>query len=353
MSDTNNDNDLIDLFELPDSDLVISDTHIDNIKSEKTPYIKYQTKEITWDEYRDIIAVSKGFKDRNEHFDFLARQRGYKDFAEYKNTKSKVRRAKNPEKHRRYSLKHYRKNRKKYIEKNREWRENNKDKLTKYRDDNRERFNESSVERWKNNRLKVITHYSNNTMQCNDCKDNHYEFLTVDHIDGGGKKHREEIGGGHLVSWLIRNNFPEGFQVLCYNCNLSKGYKNNASNNNVSRRALIKRKNRKLVLQYYSNSEIPYCICCGETRYYYLSIDHIDGIGMKLREEMGDIVTWLIDNNFPSGYRVLCHNCNSSLGAYGFCPHHPEGVPIPVIIKDEDTYNKIDESIFAWGKLKW
>lgn len=24
---------------------------------------------------------------------------------------------------------------------------------------------------------------------------------------------------------------------------------------------------------------------------------------------------------FPSGYRVLCHNCNQAIGFYGRCPH--------------------------------
>ena len=26
-------------------------------------------------------------------------------------------------------------------------------------------------------------------------------------------------------------------------------------------------------------------------------------------------------NSFPPGFRVLCHNCNQALGAYGYCPH--------------------------------
>jgi hypothetical protein len=30
---------------------------------------------------------------------------------------------------------------------------------------------------------------------------------------------------------------------------------------------------------------------------------------------------YLIRNNFPEGYRVLCHNCNQSLGYFGYCPH--------------------------------
>ena len=47
----------------------------------------------------------------------------------------------------------------------------------------------------------------------------------IDHIDGDGKAHREEIGtrgGDPFYRWLIRNNFPPGYQVLCHLCNMSK-----------------------------------------------------------------------------------------------------------------------------------
>jgi hypothetical protein len=54
-----------------------------------------------------------------------------------------------------------------------------------------------------------------------------------------------------------------------------------------------------------------------------LGIDHINGGGTKHRKEIKNfgIYKWLIDNNYPLGYRVLCHNCNCSLGFNGYCPH--------------------------------
>jgi len=24
---------------------------------------------------------------------------------------------------------------------------------------------------------------------------------------------------------------------------------------------------------------------------------------------------------YPTGFRVLCHNCNQAIGLYGYCPH--------------------------------
>ena len=47
-------------------------------------------------------------------------------------------------------------------------------------------------------------------------------FLTMDHINGDGAKHRRETQGTHTYRWLKKNGFPLGFQVLCYNCNCAK-----------------------------------------------------------------------------------------------------------------------------------
>lgn len=62
--------------------------------------------------------------------------------------------------------------------------------------------------------------------QCPNCNEGQIEFLTIDHILGGGNKHRKEIGikgGADIYYWLIKNNFPEGFRVLCWNCNMARG----------------------------------------------------------------------------------------------------------------------------------
>lgn len=67
----------------------------------------------------------------------------------------------------------------------------------------------------------VISHYGG---KCNCCGESIFEFLQIDHINGGGRKHRAEVGSGtKFYRWLIRNGFPDGFQVLCANCNFGKG----------------------------------------------------------------------------------------------------------------------------------
>ena len=78
---------------------------------------------------------------------------------------------------------------------------------------------------------------------------------------------------------------------------------------------------RKDVLFHYGGV----CACCGESTYEFLSLDHIYGGGNKQKRELGkrgpNFYRWLKVNGYPEGYRVLCHNCNQALGAYGYCPH--------------------------------
>lgn len=61
--------------------------------------------------------------------------------------------------------------------------------------------------------------------KCACCGEDRIEFLAIDHIEGGGNLHRREANlqpGTQFYCWLIREGFPDGFQVLCYNCNNAK-----------------------------------------------------------------------------------------------------------------------------------
>ena len=65
------------------------------------------------------------------------------------------------------------------------------------------------------------------------------------------------------------------------------------------------------------------CACCGENHEIFLTIDHINGNGNKHRKELGNqkIYYWLKVHKYPSGFRVLCMNCNWARGVFGYCPH--------------------------------
>lgn len=80
-------------------------------------------------------------------------------------------------------------------------------------------------------RLKVFIHYSGNPPKCACCGETIIQFLTIDHTHNDGARHRKEIGLGRksgvfLYKWLVDNEFPEGFQILCYNCNCGKRMNN-------------------------------------------------------------------------------------------------------------------------------
>jgi hypothetical protein len=71
-------------------------------------------------------------------------------------------------------------------------------------------------------RIDVFNHYGHHCVCCGETEP---AFLQIDHINGGGNKHRKELGQGRsLYDWLRQNKYPKGFQVLCANCNSAKGH---------------------------------------------------------------------------------------------------------------------------------
>ena len=76
--------------------------------------------------------------------------------------------------------------------------------------------------RYEKARMECLNHYSQGRFECKQCGYNDVRALSIDHIDGSGHKYRKEHGGGKISFWLRRNNFPEGFQILCHNCNWIK-----------------------------------------------------------------------------------------------------------------------------------
>lgn len=87
----------------------------------------------------------------------------------------------------------------------------------------------------------VIGHYSGGTFRCSCCGESGQDFLTIDHVNGNGNKERLEVlgryGGGYrFYRWLIKQGFPDGYDVLCMNCNLSKGKHGVCTHKRVVRR---------------------------------------------------------------------------------------------------------------------
>ena len=141
--------------------------------------------------------------------------------------KARKRYAEHPEKIKEYSRKYRAKHPEKMRERQHKYyaehREKINEKVRMHSAENREEINEQHRKYRATKRVRVLQAYGN---RCVCCGESQVEFLTIDHVNGDGAAHRREIGGGGaLYLWLIKNNFPEGFQVLCANCNMSKGAK--------------------------------------------------------------------------------------------------------------------------------
>lgn len=89
---------------------------------------------------------------------------------------------------------------------------------------NRPQRREYEKERYDKIKLEAINHYGG---KCACCGETQIAFLQIDHINNDGAEHRREIekashGRVPMTLWLKRNNYPDGFQVLCANCNVAK-----------------------------------------------------------------------------------------------------------------------------------
>jgi hypothetical protein len=62
---------------------------------------------------------------------------------------------------------------------------------------------------------------------CKCCGETEFAFLSLDHIGGGGNRHRIALRKASknpdVYNWVKKNKFPPGFQVLCMNCNWAIG----------------------------------------------------------------------------------------------------------------------------------
>jgi hypothetical protein len=101
------------------------------------------------------------------------------------------------------------------------WRKNNPER-------NREYDREYARVRHQENRAAVLAAYGGH---CKCCGERRLVFLVIDHKNGGGNAHRRSMlksgkvaGAANYYAWLVRNNFPKGFQVLCHNCNYAKSH---------------------------------------------------------------------------------------------------------------------------------
>ena len=234
----------------------------------------------------------------------------------YENNKEKIAKKQKEyyEKNKEKSQEYYEQNK----EKSQEYRKKNKEKITKKKKKYNKKNKKKIKERYEIIKKMVFNYYGN---ECICCGENDFNLLTVDHINGGGSEHKRKNKIYNMYNWLIKNNFPSGFQTLCRNCNCGKReYKicphhleefqkiiENNNNKNRGNKSLHKLKID--VIEGYGGK----CAHCAEDNPYFLSIDHIFNDGAKERKKISSSILYrkLRRENYPKDrYQLLCYNCN-------------------------------------------
>lgn len=89
----------------------------------------------------------------------------------------------------------------------------------KYYESHKEEHAKYNRERYEQFKSQVLNHY---IPTCACCGEKQLEFLTIDHLHGNGNIHRKKMTKPNIYEYLVKNNYPEGFQILCFNCNFVK-----------------------------------------------------------------------------------------------------------------------------------
>lgn len=265
-------------------------------------YLEYQREH--WPQYyqthrKEISKRMRVYRQLNRLKLVKKDKEYYKKNREHKKAYNKEYRLKNLGRLRKHDRDYYWRN----IEKIRDYREKNSTRIALKRKEYADKIKQE-----------VLKHYSaDSEPKCVVCSKRNSALLTIDHINESGAKERKRLrkkGGIDFYIWLKKNGFPAGYQVLCYNCNWLKRYKNNDTiRSRYSRRIKLD------ILSHYINSNRRIeCSLCGEKRLELLTIDHIHGGGHREQQRIGlkgtEYYRHLSQLRYPPGFRILCMNCN-------------------------------------------
>lgn len=268
---------------------------------------------------------------QTREFFTVASKRGQKMLARICKTCNRLNvqeyRAKYPERVKISKKRYAEENKESVAKRNKDWRQNNKEWLKIYKATS-PLFKAKKQKNMRNRLLvireEVINHYGG---CCAVCGETDKRFLSIDHIENNGVDHRKDLKNSSYnkyYRWFLRNNFPNGFQILCHNHNNLKELerrRKESSSRILSRPPSYHSELRKLVVEKLGSK----CQCCGETSYDLLTIDHIEGLKGEKRKSGSTFMLDIIHSDYDkSRFQLLCYNCNNGKKNYGgnkFCPH--------------------------------
>lgn len=152
---------------------------------------------------------------------------------------------------------------------------------------------------------------------CSKYQRNKYAKDTGRTIDQVGLRKSKIINGKKWCSrcglWRDTKDFYKRLDDLSYECRSC--IRINGTNNRRLHNKILKTE----FIEAYGGG----CVCCGETEFDFLTIEHIRYKGYKLIDSNGyELLRKLKALNWPKKeYTVLCYNCNLSTKYGKVCPH--------------------------------
>jgi len=139
-------------------------------------------------------------------------------------------------------------------------------------------------------------------------KSNHQKFCSIKCRDKDKKTKSYTYENRKKNGLCVECGKVSANKVRCKSCRLKKSHY----------QKLHLRKTKQKLIDTYGGK----CVCCKEKIFEFLSLDHVNGDGSKERNIMKTSLYLKAIREKGSGkYRLLCMNCNTSLGFYGYCPH--------------------------------
>ena len=123
---------------------------------------------------------------------------------------------------------YYQQHKEEFFARNEIWRNTHKELFRKHVNEYRKKYRRGHLEEMRLKekqrravlRIEILEHYGRKC-SCPRCGETNLEFLSMDHINGGGNRHRKSLDV-QFYDWIKKNNYPNELQILCFNCNLGR-----------------------------------------------------------------------------------------------------------------------------------